>query len=158
MQHTFFVHFFAVVLHDCNVKRPSLRSARRISSLLETSWFTFYGGSVVGVLVHFFFHCRSFSPARQHPAATKFHVVPPTKMSPFVFCLSLSAPFLVELRSVALLSLFLCLSFSLYSKFVDMTINLSLILKTTWKQKHFPLSVFVFIDCFHSCLCFTRRR
>ena len=38
VQHTFFVHFFAVVLHDCNVKRPSLRSARRISSLLETSW------------------------------------------------------------------------------------------------------------------------
>ena len=22
VQHTFFVHFFAVVLHDCNVKRP----------------------------------------------------------------------------------------------------------------------------------------
>ena len=33
------------------------------------------------------------------------------------------APFLVELRwPVALLSLFLCLSLSLYSKFVDMTI------------------------------------
>ena len=55
------------------------------------------------------------------------------KMSPFVFSLlSLSlalAPFLLELRwPVALLSLFLCLSLSLYSKFVDMTINLSLIL------------------------------
>ena len=40
------------------------------------------------------------------------------------------ALFLVELRwPVALLSLFLCISLSLYSKFVDMTINLSLILK-----------------------------
>ena len=27
VQHTFFVHFFAVVLNDCNVKRP------------KTSWF-----------------------------------------------------------------------------------------------------------------------
>jgi len=40
----------------------------------------------------------------------------------------------------------LCLSLALYSKFVDMTINLSLILKKTRIQKHFPLSGFVFID------------
>ena len=46
-----------------------------------------------------------------------------------------------------LLSLFLCLSLALYSKFVDMTIKLScLILETTRIQKQFPLSVFVFID------------
>ena len=43
-----------------------------------------------------------------------------------------------------LLSLFLCLSLSLYSIYVDMTINLSLTLKTTRIQKQFPLSVFVF--------------
>ena len=70
-------------------------------------------------------------------------------MSPFVFSLSLAlAPFLVELRwPVALLSLFLCLSVSLYSKFVDMKINLSLMLKKKNRiQKHFPLSVLVFID------------
>ena len=73
-------------------------------------------------------------------------------MSPFVFSfLSLSlalAPFLLELRwPVALLSLFLCLSVSLYSKFVDMKINLSLMLKKKNRiQKHFPLSVLVFID------------
>ena len=49
-------------------------------------------------------------------AATKFHVVPPTKNVSFLF-------FLVELRwPVALLSLFL------FSKFVDMTINLNLTL------------------------------
>ena len=40
----------------------------------------------------------------------------------------------------------LCLSVGLYSKFVDMIINLSLILKKTWIQRQFPLSSFVFID------------
>ena len=45
-----------------------------------------------------------------------------------------------------LLSLFLFFSLSLYYKFVDKTINLSLILYTTRIQKQFPLSVFVFID------------
>ena len=40
----------------------------------------------------------------------------------------------------------LCLSLALYSKFVDMTINLSLILKKTRIQKQFPLSGLVFID------------
>ena len=59
------------------------------------------------------------------------------------------ALFLVELRwTVALLSLFLCLSLYLFSKFLDMTINLNLIIWTTRIQKHFPLSVFVFIDSF----------
>ena len=59
------------------------------------------------------------------------------------------ALFLVELRStVALLSLFLCLSLYLFSKFLGMTINLNLIIWTTRIQKHFPLSVFVFIDSF----------
>ena len=43
-------------------------------------------------------------------------------------------------------SLFLCLSLALYSKFVDMTINLSLILWKTRIQKQFSLSGFVFID------------
>ena len=45
MQHTFFVHFFAVVLHDYNEKLP------------ETSWLY-----VLCALVHFFFGCHSFSP------------------------------------------------------------------------------------------------
>ena len=45
-----------------------------------------------------------------------------------------------------LFSLFLCLSLSLNSKFVDMKINLSLILYTTRIQRQFPLFVFVFID------------
>ena len=68
------------------------------------------------------------------------------KRSPLFF-LSRSSSFSRSASlGVALLSLFFCLSLSLYSKFVDMTINLSLILKTTRIQKNFPLSVFVFID------------
>ena len=39
MQHTFYVHFFAVVLYGCNEKRPN---------------YTFYGGNVV-----FIFSCFS---------------------------------------------------------------------------------------------------
>ena len=45
-----------------------------------------------------------------------------------------------------LLSLFLCLSIALYSKFVDVTINLSLMLYTTRIRKQFSLSVFIFLD------------
>ena len=109
----------------------------------------FYGDSVVRVLAHFFFfHCRSVSP--WWPLASRRYKISCSssnrKCLLCFFSLAL-APFLVELRwPVALLSLFLCLSFSLYSKFVNMTINLTLILKTTRIQKHFPLSVFVFID------------
>ena len=48
------------------------------------------------------------------------------------------ALFLVELRwPVALLSLFLCLSLPRFSKFVDMTINLNLILYTTGYRNNF---------------------
>ena len=62
-------------------------------------------------------------------AATKFHVVPATKNVSFLFFYLALALFLVELRwPVALLSLFLCLSLSLFSKFGDMTINLHLTL------------------------------
>ena len=57
-----------------------------------------------------------------------FEVKRPTKNFLYFFYLAL-ALFLVELPwPVALLSLFLCLSLSLFSKFMDMTINLNLIL------------------------------
>ena len=64
-------------------------------------------------------------------AATNYHVVLPTKK--FLLCflslaLDLRRPFLVEFRWSAAFSLFFCLSLALYSKFVDMKINLSLIL------------------------------
>ena len=84
------------------------------------------------------------------PPLQNFHVVLPTKKCLLCFlslALDLCRPF-SRWASLAcrLLSLFLCLSLALYSKYVDMTINLSLILWTPRIQKQFPLSVFVFID------------
>ena len=103
--------------------------------------YTFYEGNVVHVLVHFF-HCRSFSPW-----CYKISCCSSNKNVSFVFFYLALALFLAEPRwPVALLPLFLCLSLSLFSKFVDMTINLNLMLSTTRIQKYFPLSVFVFID------------
>ena len=107
--------------------------------LPEISQLHVYGGIVVRVLVHFFFiHCRSFSPWWPpaflifSPPLKNFHVVLPTKNVSFAFYLSLLLSvtlFLVELRwPIAFFSLFLCLSVFLYSKFVGMSINLSLIL------------------------------
>ena len=50
MQHTFFVHFFAVVLHDCYLKLP------------ETPSCSFYGGNVGRVHVPSFFTVAHFNP------------------------------------------------------------------------------------------------
>ena len=120
--------------------------------------YTFYGGNVMRVLVHFFFHCCSFSPcilvaasiSRFVTVATRFSCCSSNKKCLLCFLslsLDLCRPF-PRLPSLAcsLLSIFLCLSLALYYKFVDMAISLSLILWTTQIQKQFPLSVFVFID------------
>ena len=77
VQHTFFVHFFVVVLHDYNVKLP------------ETSWLvTRFMGTCSCPL---FVHCCSFSP--RWPVAflifslplQNCHVVLPKKMYPLFF-------------------------------------------------------------------------
>ena len=130
--------------------------------------YTFYEGNVVRVRVHFFFTALIFTlhvlvAARiSHfvTAATKFFMLfLQQKNVSFVFlslALDLCCPFSIWASlACRLLSLFLCLSLALYSKFGDMTISLSLILWTTRIQKQFPL--FVFHRLF-SCLCFTRRR
>ena len=103
VQHTFFVHFFAVVLHDYNVKLPE-------TSLKEMSH---------AFLFTFFFYCRSCSPGfhwwplaflmLSPPLLQNFHVVFPTKKSPLFFYLSLQisvALFIVELRWPAAYFLF----------------------------------------------------
>ena len=57
LQHTFSVHFFAVLLHDCNVKLP------------ETSQLHVLRTEMSYVFSFTFFHCRSLSPCiggRQH--------------------------------------------------------------------------------------------
>ena len=127
VQHTLLVHLhFAVVLHDYNVKLPEI-----------------------------FFHCRSFSPSiggRQHSHFCHrrykiFICCSNKKMFPLLF-ISLQifvALFLVEFRwPAAYFLFFLCFSLALYSKFVDVTINLSLMLQKTRIQKQFPPSGFVF--------------
>ena len=105
----FFVHFFAVVLHDCNVKRP------------ETSWLQVLWRKcrTCSCSLFFFFTVAHFHPGgRQHPAATKFHVVLPTKNVSLYFLSLALAPFLVELCwPVALLFLFLCLYTETFSAF-----------------------------------------
>ena len=101
--------------------------------------YTFYGGNVVRVLVHFFFtaahfHLALVAASISHfvTAATKFSCCSSNKKCLLCFlslALDLCRPFS---RWVSLacrvLSLFLGLSLALYSKFVDITINLSLIL------------------------------
>ena len=101
--------------------------------------YTFYGGNVVRVLVHFFslpliftLHWWPLAFLILSPPLQNFHVVLPTKKCLLCFlslALDLCRPF-SRWASLAcrLLSLFLCLSLALYSKFVDMTINLRLIL------------------------------
>ena len=127
VQHTFSVHFFAVVLHDYNVNIQKLLS------------YTFYGGNVVRVPVHFFslpliftLHWWPLAFLILSPPLQNFHVVLPTKKCLLCFlslALNPCRPF-SRWASLACrpLSLFLCLSLALYSKFVDMTIYLSLIL------------------------------
>ena len=91
-------------------------------------------------------------------AVTKFSCCSSNKkMSPSVFlslALNPCCPFSCW-TSLACrpLSLFLCVSLAVYSKFVDMTIYLCLILQTTWIQKEFRLPLY-WLFCF---LCFTRH-
>ena len=105
-----------------------------------------------------FFHCSSFSPCISgrwhfsfcHRRYKIFLLFFQQKNTSFFVFISRPRPLSPFSRWASLacrkLSLFLCLSLVLYSKFVDMTINLILILLTTRVQKLFPLSVFVFID------------
>ena len=83
--------------------------------------------------------------------ATKLSCCSSIKKKCLLGCLSLALDLCLPFSRLASLacrlpSLFLCLSLALFSKFVDMTFNLSLILQTTRTQKQFSLFVFVFID------------
>ena len=99
----------------------------------------FFEGKVVRVLVQFFFTAAHFHLALVATSISPF-VTTTTKfsccysnkkMSPFSISRSRSAAFfLFELRWPAAYFVFFggCLSLALYFKFVDLTINLSLIL------------------------------
>ena len=119
--------------------------------------YTFFGASVVRVLVHFFLLSLIFTPVTAGifhflTAATQFSCCSFNKRRLLCFFSLALADFLIELRwPVALLSLFLSLSLSRYSKFVDMTINLSFFKK--YLRQHGYRNIFRLL----SCLCLTRH-
>ena len=97
--------------------------------------YTFCGGNVVRVLATFFFTAAPWWPdSISHflTAATKISCCSSNKkMSPLLFSLLLALCRSFSRWSSLVcrpLSLFLCVSLSLYSIYVDMTINISLIL------------------------------
>ena len=106
VRHTFFVHFFAVVLHNYNVK------------LAETSWSHVLSGKCRTFSRSLFSHYRSFSPCigdRWHFSFCHrrykifMHVVLPTKNVSFFFFF-----FHVELRWPAAYFLFFSVFLLLY--------------------------------------------
>ena len=112
--------------------------------------YTFFSFTFFSLPLIFTLHWWPLAFLILSPPLQNFHVVLPTKKCLLCFlslALDLCRPF-SRWASLAcrLLSLFLCLSLALYSKFVDMTINLSLMLQATRIQKQFPLSVFVIFD------------
>ena len=115
VQHTFFVHFFAVVLHDYNVKVPE-------TSLLHVFWRkcrTCSRSLFFSLPLIFTLHWWPLAFLILSPPLQNFHVVLPTKKCLLCF-LSLALDLCRPFSRWAF-----CLSPALYSKFVDMTINLS---------------------------------
>ena len=117
VQHTFFVHFFVVVLHDYNVKLPE--TSWLVTRFMEEITYVFLSTFCSLLLIPFSprwpVAFLIFSPPLQN-----CHVVLPKKMYPLFFIsrfssLSLSVFSLTSLVSL-LLSLFLCLclSFSIF--------------------------------------------
>ena len=131
-------HFFCRFLCRCFARLQGETSRNRFME--EISYvFSF-------TAAHFLLALVDASISHFVTAATKFSCSYNKKMSPLFFISrsrSLS-PFLS--LSFAGLPLFLSLFHALYSKFVDMTIHLSVILEKTRIQKQFSLSGFVFID------------
>ena len=118
VQHTFFVHFFAVVLHDYNVKLQKLLSYTEWRKCHTCSCSLFFAAPHV----HLAFDCWPTAFLILSPPLQNFHVVLPPQNFLSV-TLDPCRPF----SRWALLACHL-IFLALYSKFVDMTINLSLIL------------------------------
>ena len=105
----FFVYFIAVDLHDYNMKLPETSWLHVLCRKRRTcSCFPFFWLSLIFTLV-------AASISLFLTTATKFHVVPPTKVS-FVFLSLALAVLLVELRWPVLYFLFfsVSLSFSIF--------------------------------------------
>ena len=140
VQHTFFCTFLCR-----RFARPQRETSRwnfLVTRFMEEMSFFFF---------HFFFTAAHFHLALVAAYHRRYIIIMlffQQKSVSFVIYLSLSRP-LSPFFSFSCAGLPPTFSFSLsfscsISKFVDMTINLSLILQTTRTQKHFPLSVFAF--------------
>ena len=131
VQHTFFCTFLCLCF--ARLRRETIYSR----NFLVTR---FMEKNVVRVLVHFFslsliftLHWWPLAFPILPPPRQNFHVVLPTKKCLLFLLLSLALDLCRSFSRWAslacrILPLFLCLSLALYSKFVGMTINLSLIL------------------------------
>ena len=121
VQHTFFCTF----LCRC-FARPTTRNFQKLLSYRFFS-FTFFSLPLIFTLHWWPLAFLILSPPEQN-----FHVVLPTKKCLLCFLsltLNLCRPFSrCASPACRLLSLFLCVSLALYFKFVDVTINLRLIL------------------------------
>ena len=118
VQHTFFGTFLCLCF--ARLQRETSRNfVEEMSYVFLLTFFSLplFFTLVAAIISHFL------------TAATNFHVVLPTKNVSFVFYLSLYWALCRSFSHWAslayrLLSLYLCLSLSLYSKFVDMRIDL----------------------------------
>ena len=148
VQHPFFVHFFAVVLHDYNVKLPE-------TSLLLVFWrkgrtsvsFTFFS-----LLLIFTLHWWPLAFLILSPLLQSFHVVLPTKKK-YLLC------FFFSLSFAGLPPTFsFSLSFSSIFQICGHD-NWSIKLNTLDATDTETISTFRFRRYWLlSCLCFTRRR
>ena len=110
-QHTFFVHFLAVVLHDYNVKLPE-------ASWLHILWRKCYTSSC-SLFWPLFLIFTQVAASISHflTATTKFHVVTTTKNVSFVFSISHQLFFSLSFAGLSpyfLISFSLSFSFSIF--------------------------------------------
>ena len=153
VQLTFFVPFFAVVLHDYNVKLPKTFLWRKFRTCSRSLLFS--------LPLIFFLHWWPLAFLILSPLLQNFHVVLPTKK--FLLCflslaLDLCRPFS---RWVSLAYRFFSVFLLLYSpNFLDMKINPSLILleNADTAETISTSSAFRFrLYWLFSWLCFTRH-
>ena len=124
-------HFFCTFLCRCFARLPPETSRNFLVTRFMEKMSYVFSFSFFFTAAHFHLHWWPLAFPILSPPLQNFHVVLPTKKCLLCFLslaldLQLCRPFLVELRwPAAHFSLFLCLSPALYSKFVDMTINLN---------------------------------
>ena len=148
VQHTFFVHFFAVVWHDYNVKRPETSWLHVLWKKCRTcSCWLFFSLSLIFTLV-------AANISHFLTAATKFLVVPPTKNVSFVFSIPLKLFFSLSFAGLSPYFLFFAIFLFLYFP------NLWTwqLMQAKYFRQHGYKNIFRFpFSSLVRCLCFTRR-